>query len=205
MDPCNISVHIPICIEVGDQCAIADRACCNVGFAITGFACVCGSASGCRGCGECPYTHSRYSQVLVVMDYEPALAGELEAISGPSLGQLFELHHSTLSFVSTSPNGTALVERLMTNSMINKSAPDGPGYLAGTDYFNLGYLPAGESGVLAFVRSPQAAIPDSKMATLSGYAAVIVLTDHAKSARVWIEQIHAVKRLTLCSRISPCS
>jgi hypothetical protein len=81
----------------------------------------------------------------------------------------------------------------MTNSMINKSAPDGP-YLAGTDYFNLGYLPAGESGILAFVQSPQVAIPDSKMATLSGYAAVIVLTDHAESARAWIEQIQAVKK-----------
>ena len=33
------------------------------------------------------------SQVLVVMDYEPALAGEMEAVSGPLLDQIVLLRH----------------------------------------------------------------------------------------------------------------
>ena len=31
-------------------------------------------------------------------------------------------------------------------------------------------------------------------ATFSGYSAVILLTDHAESARVWVEQIHTAKQ-----------
>jgi hypothetical protein len=133
------------------------------------------------------------SQVLLVLDYEPALAGELEASSGPVLAQLVS-RHPTFSFVSMSSNGPALVERLMTTTRINQPAPNGAGYVAGTNYFSLGYLPGGDSGVLGFVQSPQKTIPGSTVATLSGYAAVVVLTDHAESARVWVEQIQNAKR-----------
>ncbi len=82
----------------------------------------------------------------------------------------------------------------MTNSKLNQAAPNGLGYVAGTNYFNLGYLPGGEAGVLAFVQAPQSTIANSTVATLSGYAAVLVLTDHAESARVWVEQIQSAKR-----------
>lgn len=133
------------------------------------------------------------SQVLLVLDYEPALAGELEASSGPVLTQLVS-RHPTFSFVSMSSNGPALVERLMTNTRINQPAPNGAGFVAGTNYVSLGYLPGGDSGVLAFVQSPQKTIPASTVATLSGYSAVIVLTDHAESARVWVEQIQNARR-----------
>ena len=101
------------------------------------------------------------SQVLVVIDYEPALAGEMEAVSGPLLDHIILLRHPGLSFLSTSPNGSALAERLMTNTNINRPAPEGLGYNAGEQYFNLGYLPGGAAGVLEFVESPQTAIPSA--------------------------------------------
>ena len=82
----------------------------------------------------------------------------------------------------------------MTNTKINVSAPEGLGYRAGEGYFNLGYLPGGSAGVLAFVKSPQTAIPSSDVENFSQYAAVIVLTDHAESGRVWVEQLYARKQ-----------
>jgi len=143
------------------------------------------------------------SQVLVVVDYEPSLAGELEATSGPLLDQLVLSRHPRLSFLSTSPNGSALVERLMANTKINKPIPDGLGYAAGEHYFNLGYLPGGAAGVLEFAESPKSAMPSANVEKLSEYVAVIVLTDHAESGRVWVEQLGALKQVDPASASQP--
>jgi hypothetical protein len=131
--------------------------------------------------------------LLVILDYEPALAGEMEAASGPLLDQLVLLRHPHMSFLTTSLNGTALVERLLVNTNINQ--PDGYGYRVGQNYINMGYLPGGESGVLAFIQSPPTAIPSSPVLGFSEYAAIIMLTDHADSARVWVEQLQNLKEI----------
>jgi hypothetical protein len=131
--------------------------------------------------------------VLVIMDYQPSLAGEMEAVSGPVLDQLTQLRHPYLSFVSTTPSGNALVERLLANTGVTQQG--GTGYVAGQNYTNLGYLPGGESGVLAFLQAPQSTIPASPVLNSSEYAAVLLLTDHAESARVWVEQIYSMKQL----------
>jgi hypothetical protein len=132
------------------------------------------------------------SPVLVVLDYEPSLAGEMEATSGPLLDKLVLMHHPPLSFITTSPNGSGLVERLLRDTDIN--TPAGLGYSAGNNYFNLGYLPGGESGVLSFIQSPQSTIPSATVPAFSDYKAIIMLTDHADSARAWIEQLQALKQ-----------
>jgi hypothetical protein len=138
------------------------------------------------------------SPVLVVIDYEPALAGEMEAISGPLLDQMVLLRHPRLSFLSTSPNGSALAERLMrlmTSTNIDQPPPAGLGYTAGEHYFNLGYLPGGTAGVLEFVESPKTAMPSANVERLSEFSAVVVLTDHAESGRIWVEQLAALKQV----------
>jgi len=135
------------------------------------------------------------SAVLVIIDYEPALAGEMEAVSGPLLDQLVLLTHPQLTFLSTSPNGSALVERLLTNTKINQPAPNGLDYRAGQNYFNLGFLPGGSSGVLEFVQSPTSAMPSAGVNNLSAYVAIILLTDHAESGRVWVEQLSSQKQI----------
>ena len=135
------------------------------------------------------------SSVLVIIDYEPALAGELEAVSGPMLDQLALLIRPRLSFVATSPNSSALVERLLINTRLSLPQPNGSGYVSGVDYFNLGYLPGGASGVVEFVESPDSALPFASVDSFSEYAAVIVLTDHSESARVWVEQLDARKQV----------
>lgn len=135
------------------------------------------------------------SQVLMVIDYEPALAGEMEATSGPLLDQMILLRHPRLSFLSTSPNGSALAERLMTSTNINQPSPTGLGYNAGEHYFNLGYLPGGAAGALEFVGSPKTAMPSAAVESLSEFSAVVVLTDHAESGRIWVEQLAALKQV----------
>jgi len=120
------------------------------------------------------------SKILVVIDYEPALAGEMEAVGGPLLDQIVLLSQPNLSFVSTSPNGAALAERLMVNTRIN---------LAALPYLNLGYLPGGSAGVLGFIESPGQIIPLSGVGSFAEYSALVVLTDHAESGRVWVEQL----------------
>jgi hypothetical protein len=142
-------------------------------------------------------------RVLVIVDYEPALAGEMEAVGGPVLSHVV-LRHPTLSFVSTSSSGPGLVERLMTNTKINvpisddgNDSNDGFGYVAGQQYFNLGYLPGGSAGALGFVKGPDKVIPvvrDQGIQSLSDYSAVILMTDHAESGRVWVEQLYAQKQ-----------
>jgi len=137
------------------------------------------------------------SNVLVVVDYEPSLAGEMEAVSAPVLDQMVLLSHPNLSFLGMSPNGSLLVERLVTSSRINTPAPDGFGYQAGVQYCNLGYLPGGAAGVLGFIEAPGQIVPSAcvggKVGSYSNYAAVIVITDHAESGRVWVEQLHALR------------
>ena len=120
------------------------------------------------------------ARALVVIDYEPALAGEMEAISGPLLDQITLLSQPNLSFISTSPNGAMLVERLIANTQINQS---------GMQYQNLGYLPGGPAGVLGFLEAPGQIVPLADVTSFSQYAALVVLTDHAESGRVWVEQL----------------
>jgi hypothetical protein len=132
------------------------------------------------------------SSILVVMDYQPSLAGEMEVTSSPLLNQLVLLRHPRLSFISTSPNGPGLVERLLRNANISTSA--GLGYQEQQNYFNLGYIPGGEAGVLSFIQSPQSIDTTAGAGGFSQYAAVVMLTDHTDSARTWIEQLQALKQ-----------
>jgi hypothetical protein len=124
------------------------------------------------------------AKTLVVIDYEPSLAGEMEAISAPLLDQIVLLSQPDLSFVSTSPNGAALAERLIVNTGINQ---------AGIQYRNLGYLPGGSAGVLGFMEAPAQIVPRADVTSFSEYAVLVVLTDHAESGRAWVEQLQTLR------------
>jgi hypothetical protein len=141
---------------------------------------------GASGVANVMTSLSADAKVLVVIDYEPSLAGELEAIGSPMLNQMVTFSHPNLSFISTSPNGTALAERLVTKARIN---------LASDQYLNLGFLPGGSAGVLGFVERPGATISASGVGSFAEYAAVIVLTDHAESGRIWVEQLQNRKQV----------
>lgn len=133
--------------------------------------------------------------VLLVFDYEPALAGELESAAAPFVDRLIGLRHPRFTILSTSPTGAALAERFMSTTQSRHN------YLYGQNYINLGFLPGGGSGILFFSQNPKVAMPlDAKgnlvwnLAVVQGvnnfpdYAAIILLTDQAEDARVWVEQ-----------------
>ncbi len=114
--------------------------------------------------------------VLIVVDYEPSFIGEMEASAGPLLDQLALAKRSPFSFISMSPNSSALVDRLMLKTGISNL-----GYQPGEQYFNLGFLPGGSAGVLGFIENPAD--------EFSKFEAVILMTDNAETGRVWVEQL----------------
>jgi hypothetical protein len=135
--------------------------------------------------------------VLMVFDYEAALAGELEAAAAPLVDYMVLLKHPRLALVASTPVGAGLSERFMKlgNTQIATH------YQAGQTFVNLGFLPGGAAGVLAFAENPAATTPltvDGQNAwetpvlqgiqKLSQFAAVILLTDDAETACLWIEQ-----------------
>jgi hypothetical protein len=133
--------------------------------------------------------------VLLVFDYEPALAGEMEAAAAPLLDHMIVMKAPRLTLLSTSPTGTALADRLF-------SGPLGQLAIDRSTYLNLGYLPGGLSGVRGFAQNPPAAMPlnaDSVPAWdlpaaqgirgINDYEAILVLTDDANAGRTWIEQL----------------
>jgi hypothetical protein len=134
------------------------------------------------------------SPLLVVFDYEPSRAGEMEAISAP----LFDmLNNPRLTFLATNETGSTLAERFAAGS------------LSGSTYLNLGYLSGGQLGIRAFVQDPTRIAPvdiHSQPAwistTLQGvtainqFAAIILVTDNAEAARIWVEQTQGIRSVT---------
>jgi hypothetical protein len=135
--------------------------------------------------------------VLVAFDYEPARVGEMEAAAAP----IFDLlQNSSLTFISTNETGGILAERFISGSLAGLS---GEGSI---QYLNLGYLPGGQMGIRAFAQNPPSTTPlDVTLSpawespqlqgitSLSQFAALIIVTDNANSARAWIEQTSAAR------------
>ena len=130
--------------------------------------------------------------VLLVFDYEAALASELEAAAAPVLDHL-AIHGAKLATLSTSPTGPALAERQM---RILQAAHT---YQPGQNYVNLGYLPGGPAGILAFAQRPASAGGEAAWGTpvlaatreLTEFAAIFIITDSVETGQQWIEQTTA--------------
>ena len=136
--------------------------------------------------------------VLLIFDYEAALAGELEVAAGGLVDHMILLKHPRLALLASKPTGVGLAERFISNTQA------GHNYQGGQQLLNLGYLPGGAAGVLGFARNPAKTLPiaaNGELAwsaptlqgveNLSDFAAVILLSDDADSARSWIEQLES--------------
>ncbi len=134
--------------------------------------------------------------VLVAFDYQPALAGELEAAAGPLMHHLF-YRGARLTLVSTNPMGPALAEHFMGRMAETHN------FQPADRYLNLGYLAGGAAGVFDFILYPLSYVPSTGAADplqsaplrgvqqLSDYALIVVLTDDADTGRIWVEQLTA--------------
>jgi hypothetical protein len=138
--------------------------------------------------------------VLLVFEYEPAYAGELDAVAGPLLEDLMQ-RNIRLATVSTRPSGPPLAERLI------RRIGDAHGYLNGQDYVHLGYLPGGPAAVQLFSRDPRESLAGGFLLAidptrtglwstpvlagvrqLSDFGAVVVIAAGTEIARTWVEQ-----------------
>jgi len=140
--------------------------------------------------------------VLLVFDYEPANAGELEVVAGPFLEDLMS-KGLPIATVSTRPTGPPLAERLV------RQRGAGFDYLSGEDYVHLGYLSGGVPAIQLFAAGPRtavlsgfaASVDDSGgttagwnapllegVSSLSDFGMVAVITAGAETARAWTEQ-----------------
>ena len=138
--------------------------------------------------------------VLLVFDYEPAYAGELDAVAGPLLEDLMQ-RDIRLATVSTRPSGPPLAERLI------RRIGDAHGYLNGQDYVHLGYLPGGPAAVQLFARDPRESLAGGFLLAqeptrrgmwstpvlagvqqFSDFGAVVIIAAGTEIARTWVEQ-----------------
>jgi hypothetical protein len=136
------------------------------------------------------------SPVLVAVDYDPALAGEMQLSSSSLLGHLMA-RSARLTFISTRPTGPILAD-----SLVRSVLPGQPQYPSGDHLVNLGYLPGDAAGLRTFASQPRLSTPytsDLKLAwdspalqsinLLSDFSAVVVITDNAEVMRNWVEQV----------------
>lgn len=139
--------------------------------------------------------------ILVVFDYDPAFYAEMQSAAAPVIDALLN-RGARLTLISTLPTGPALAEGFLRTTQERHLR-------AGMQYVNLGYLPGGPAGIYYFASSPQQAAPRTVAAApawdlpalagvrqLSDFAALLVLTDNADTARAWIEQTRQARQGT---------
>lgn len=113
--------------------------------------------------------------VLAAIEYEAARAGEMEAAALPLLAMF---KNPALTFISSQETGSALADRLAGRSAAN----------------NLGYLPGGGMGIRAFSADPSQAFTSLQdIRSVSQFAALVIITDNADSARAWVEQTSSTR------------
>ena len=147
------------------------------------------------------------STVLLIADYDPSLAEELNAQARTLLQSLIQRNLKIL-VVSTTFAGPQVMQDVM-EDLVQRQAVS---YEYGEDYINLGYLPGQETSLLLFGQNPLAAVRadfrdqkdlrnyDLFAATLrkvpeEGLGQVIPLViylgGNEESLRIWIEQVLA--------------
>jgi hypothetical protein len=135
--------------------------------------------------------------VLVAFDYEAGFAGEMNLAVTSVISQLMN-KSAYLTLVATTPSGPAIAESVIKNASESLAGSQDI-YLS---YANLGYVPGGTMGLLGLVTSPKSVLPYSlddknvwagtplnSITSIEDFAAVIVMTNDADTARIWIEQV----------------
>ena len=136
------------------------------------------------------------SPVLVAVDYQGGLSGELRIAAQPVIQHLMS-RGARLIFISTQPEGPALAESLFSTARLAGQS----GYPVELKA-NLGYLIGGSSALKALAASPlQFSIPQTwsaggwnqialaNLKQITDFSQVVLLTDTPESARDWVEQV----------------
>lgn len=127
--------------------------------------------------------------LLVVVDYQAGVAGEMEALAETFLPALISPLRP-LVFITSQVQGELMTARLMQKILtINPQAE--------TALFNAGFLPGGRNGLAAFALNPLQMMPVALNGSdiwlgeqgLQQFGAVILLTDAEDGLRGWMEQV----------------
>lgn len=140
--------------------------------------------------------------MLIAFDYEAGFSGEMNLAISNVITQLM-IKNTYLTLASTNPSGPALGESMI-RSAYSGIAGDTSPY---PYYANLGYIPGGTAGLLGLATTPQTIVPYAlngdnvwagaplnTVSSIQDFNAVIVLTNDADTARVWIEQVGPLLR-----------
>jgi hypothetical protein len=146
------------------------------------------------------------SAVLIVLDYQPGMSGEMDAVAAGLLDHIM-IQGARLALISTSPTGPALGERLV------RQVEAVHGYTPGERYANLGYLPGAATGLQLLAGGPVEAVPvgyDARpfwsladpeggspwaqpalqgVTGLGDFAMTLLLSDDPETVRKWVEQV----------------
>jgi hypothetical protein len=141
------------------------------------------------------------AKILIAMDYEPAYAGEVEAVASPVLNHLM-VKQTDLYVISTNPTGIALAQKMLDNIGLYPQTSHAP-YLAKEKFHLVGYLPGGQAGIQALNTGISKAVPLTQDLTnttelpgitgvpdLSQFSALLILSDQPDTVRSWLEQIN---------------
>ncbi|MBK8794153.1 MAG: hypothetical protein IPN59_13765 [Holophaga sp.] len=144
---------------------------------------------------------SSSSHVLLALDFEPGYSAEMNTMLQPLLVQL-QRQGVFVTAVSSSISGALIIEQAQNDLAASTGDPLKPWRVQ-----NLGYLPGGPAGLLAFALEPARIIPvdvieqktwaDAGLnpaAGMDNFSLVIVATDSTRSVSTWAEQVGPLRR-----------
>jgi hypothetical protein len=143
---------------------------------------------------------SQDANILLVLDYDPAYSGEIEAAVNAPIS-LMMVKQANLFTLSTAPTNLFLANNLLKSvGVTHPSAAEK--YVSGEKYQVLGYLPGGQSGMQNLLRDFKGSLPVglnlektiemtslAGIKTLNDFEAIMILTDNPDAARTWVEQV----------------
>ena len=148
------------------------------------------------------------SQVLLVMDYDASLDGELTPQARAVIWHLFQ-RNSRIAVVSLTPQGTAIAQSLLQEA--TKGAPQG-------QYIHLGYLPPHPVSLQAFVSNPMGGTTLLGTGTSADQAGrggrierfddldlIVTISDAQEHVRWLIEQVGSQRAIRIVAGVSAAS
>lgn len=139
------------------------------------------------------------SPVLVAVDYSPGFSGEMAVNLEPVLAHI-RAGGGHLALVSTLPVGPLQAEQLMHTltpgaEAVNQSA-----------YTNLGFIPGGLTGILAFAQDPRSVVAFDtngenawidpaliRLDSINDFSLILVASENPDTVRMWIEQTQPLR------------
>lgn len=134
--------------------------------------------------------------VLLAVDYEPGLSGEMDALTSSVVAHLAR-KGAFITLVSTVPTGPVQAEHLLAQVSRSAAVAAAPPQSA-----NLGYIAGGPTGLLGFAQAPRQILPQAlngdrvwsapplqSVNRLADFRLVLFATENPDTARAWIEQV----------------